>query len=119
MSAMMETLLQSTMMETLLQLEGETVSAYRHGGTYYVGYKGSAVLIDGHPRHIFGSGSTIEEACLDYVLRISGKTLVFRDCTEERREVNIIFFLNGYILPQEVYSTDDQEPLGGDCDARS
>lgn len=119
MSAMMETLPQSTMMETLLQLEGEAVSAYRHGGTYYVGYKGGTVLTDGHPQHVYGSGPTIEEACLDYALRISGKTLVFRDCTAERREVSIIFILNGYILPQEVCSTDDQEPLGGDCDARS
>jgi hypothetical protein len=107
------------MMETLLQLEGEAVSAYRHGGTYYVGYKGSAVLTDGHPQHICGSGSTIEEACLDYALKISGKTLVFRDCTAERREVNIIFILNGYIQLQEACFADDQEPPGGDCNARS
>ena len=77
--------------ESLLQLEGEAVSACKVLDVYYVAYRKCAVMIDGHPAFITGKGLTVEEACADYAREINGKTLVFRDCTEQRKEVNVFF----------------------------
>ena len=38
----------------------------------------------------FGSGKTFEEACEDYIRKISRKTLVFHAYTDHRTEVTII-----------------------------
>lgn len=38
----------------------------------------------------FGSGQTFEEACEDYIRQISGKTLVFHEYTDHRKEVMFI-----------------------------
>ena len=39
----------------------------------------------------FGRGTTIEEACEDYIKKIIGKLLVFNACQDCRKEVKIIF----------------------------
>lgn len=39
---------------------------------------------------VFGEGLTFEEACEDYLLQISGKTLVFDACTDKRKEVIVL-----------------------------
>ncbi len=110
-------------MEALLQLEGKPVSACMINGTYYVAYRRSAVLVNGHPIHIYGSGSTLEEASMDYARKISGKTVVFRDCTEERRGTNVFFIFREVQTEEanplfEVCSMDENEPEG-DYNARS
>ena len=38
----------------------------------------------------FGSGKTIEEACEDYICKITGQLLVFNSGTEYRKEVRFI-----------------------------
>ena len=38
----------------------------------------------------FGSGTTLEEACEDYIHQISGKTIVFHAYTDNRKEVTFI-----------------------------
>lgn len=39
---------------------------------------------------VFGEGLTFEEACEDYLRKISGKTLVFYSCTGKRKEVIVL-----------------------------
>ena len=39
---------------------------------------------------IFGSGTTLEEACEDYIHKLSGKTLVFNAMSGDRKEVLVI-----------------------------
>lgn len=38
----------------------------------------------------FGSGTTLEEACEDYIRQISGKTIVLHAYTNSRKEVTFI-----------------------------
>lgn len=38
----------------------------------------------------FGRGITLNDACEDYIHIITGKTLVFDGCTDERKEVLVI-----------------------------
>ena len=38
----------------------------------------------------YGSGQTFEEACEDYVRKISGKTIIFHAYTDSRKEVTFI-----------------------------
>lgn len=47
--------------------------------------KGAGVLID-----TFGRGLTFEDACENYLNEVSGKTLVFNACSENRKEVTVL-----------------------------
>ena len=38
----------------------------------------------------FGEGLTFEDACEDYLRKISGKTLVFDACTDKRKEIIVL-----------------------------
>ena len=80
-------------LECLLTI-GEPVSLYMVDQVIYVAYKQCKVLMeDGHPEHVHGGGTCVDDACMDYIRKINGRTLIFRDCTEERKE-RILSFLN-------------------------
>lgn len=59
-------------------------------GKVYVSYKDG--YVKDYPCLIgaAGSGKTFEEACEDYLMQISGKTLVFNPSDKERRKEVIV-----------------------------
>jgi hypothetical protein len=82
----------------------------------YVAYKQCKVLMkDGHPEHVHGRGTCIDDACMDYIRRINGKTLIFRDCTEERKERTLLFLDAEFGLVQGGLQT---YPNAGYCGGR-
>lgn len=38
----------------------------------------------------YGTGPILEDACNDYICKISGRTIVFHACTDDRKEVVFI-----------------------------
>ena len=75
--------------ERLLNLESHSLEVFKTGGKIAVMYLGGEI-IDGIVRiGEFGKGTTVEEACEDYLNKISGKTLVF-GFGENRKEIKVL-----------------------------
>lgn len=78
--------------QRLLSLQGHPLKVWKtdenniHVEYYDCDVKGYGVLIGES-----GCGNTFEEACQDYINKISGKTLVFNACTKSREEVKVLF----------------------------
>lgn len=76
-------------LERLLNLESHSLEVFRAGENIAVMYLGGEVS-DGYVRMgEFGKGTTVEEACEDYLKKISGKTLVF-GFGENRKEIRVL-----------------------------
>ena len=58
-------------------------------GTITVHYQSAYIKDDGLLIGTFGAGGTFEEACENYLQKISGKTLVF-DYPGHRKEVTVL-----------------------------
>ena len=75
--------------ERLLNLESHSLEVFKVGGEIAVMYMGGEIT-DGIVRiGAFGKGTTVEEACEDYLNKISGKTLVF-GFGENREEIKVL-----------------------------
>ena len=75
--------------ERLMNLEHHRIEVFRVKDQISVTYSGSDIS-DGVIREgIFGVGTTFEEACEDYLNKISGKKLVF-GFGENREEVTVL-----------------------------
>lgn len=78
--------------QRLLSLEGHPLLFWKNDNDQIIvaywdcDIKGYGVLIGES-----GCGYTFEEACQDYIRKISGKTLVFHACTKSREEVKVMF----------------------------
>lgn len=59
-------------------------------GELAVAYRGAEIKRDGFLISEFGVGRTFENACENYLTKISGKTLVFNACSENRKEVVVL-----------------------------
>jgi len=80
-----------TVYERLLSLTGKRLEVWKvPNGDVAVSYRGSEVKNNGFLFSEFGVGSTFEDACKDYLSKISGKTLVFKAYSESREEVTVL-----------------------------
>lgn len=73
----------------LLSMENEHLEVWRSGVKVCVCYANCEVKDGAFLNTEVGIGSDLEEACEDYLAQIRGKTLVFRACSSQRREVAI------------------------------
>lgn len=77
--------------ERLLSLEGKRIEVWKaSNGDVAVSYQGAEIKSNGFLISEFGIGSTFEDACKDYLSKISGKTLVFKAYSESREEVAVL-----------------------------
>lgn len=77
--------------DRLLALKGHELEVWKDDSNYIcVAYKSCEVKNGAFLIYEPGRGSTFEEACEDYLQKISGKTLVFDACTASRKEVTVL-----------------------------
>lgn len=77
--------------DRLLNLQHvDLVVKKRPDGTIYTYYEHAEVKDGGMLHGVYGEGRTFEQACWDYLNKISGKTLVFDAYKESRREVTVL-----------------------------
>ena len=75
--------------ERLLNIASHSLEVFKTGEEIAVMYLGGEIR-DGIVRiGEFGIGTTVEEACEDYLNKISGKTLVF-GFGENRKEIKVL-----------------------------
>lgn len=80
-----------TVYERLLSLSGKRLEVWKiPNGDVAVSYQGAGVKSNDFLIFVFGRGSTFEDACKDYLSKISGKTLVFNAFSESRKEVIVL-----------------------------
>lgn len=77
--------------EKLLNLEGHMLSVGKNiKGKIYVHYERCGVKDGCFLICTYGTGNTFEEACEDYLNKISGKTIVFNAESINREEVKVL-----------------------------
>ena len=75
----------------LLSLKGERLVVWKiEKNIICVGYENCEVKEDGVLISTFGRGTDFEDACMDYLSRIRGKTLVFNAYDATRKEVTVL-----------------------------
>lgn len=75
--------------EKLMNLERHNIEVFRVGNQIAVMYSGSDIS-DGIVRKgVYGTGATFEDACEDYMKKISGKKLIF-GFGEGREEITVL-----------------------------
>ena len=80
-----------TVYERLLSLKGKNLEVWKvPSGDIAVSYQGAEIKNNGFLISEFGVGRTFEDACEDYISKISGKTLVFKAYSESREEVTVL-----------------------------
>ena len=77
--------------EKLLNLEGRMLSVGKNiNAKVYVHYERCDVKDGCFLIGTYGTGNNFEEACEDYLTKISGKTLVFNAESSNREEVKVL-----------------------------
>ena len=78
--------------DILLLMEDEHLDVWKskYDNKIYVDYQQGEVKEGPVLIGVFGSGSTLEEACESYLEKIRGKPLVFHACTSQRYEARIV-----------------------------
>lgn len=78
-------------METLLSLKGERITVWKRNDSKIIVSYDDAEVKDGlFLISLYGEGDTVNEAAKNYFKKIRGKTLVFRACSNERKEVTVL-----------------------------
>lgn len=77
--------------EKLLNIEGRMLSVGKNiNGKVYVHYERCDVKDGCFLIGNYGAGNSFEEACEDYLNKISGKTIVFNAESSNREEVKVL-----------------------------
>lgn len=77
--------------EKLLNLEGRMLSVGKNiNGKTYVHYERCDIKDGCFLIGSYGTGNSFEEACEDYLNKISGKTIVFNAESSNREEVKVL-----------------------------
>ena len=77
--------------EKLLNLENRMLKVGKNiNGKVYVHYENCDVKDGCFLIGTYGTGNNFEEACDDYLNKISGKTIVFNALSSDREEVKVL-----------------------------
>ena len=76
--------------ERLMALQGQTLEIFHNMHGVCVRYKNAEVKDGVVLAGVYGVGDDFEKACDDYLLQISGKTLVFNAYSDKRKEVFVL-----------------------------
>jgi hypothetical protein len=75
----------------LLKLEGITLEVWRVDDEFRVRYANCYVKDGIFLRRVYGAHNTFEDACIDYIEKINGKTLIFNARSKKKRkEVTVL-----------------------------
>lgn len=75
--------------ERLMNLEHHRIEVFRVNNQIAVTYSGSDISDGAVRKGMFGVGATFEDACEDYLNKISGQKLIF-GFGENREEVTVL-----------------------------